>query len=162
MCQAPRLSSVRARCCSSIQNHQRHVRTYKPASRVRRHPMVQLTQAFDMEYLSGPDREELQKQVKLFSVWSHECLALPAEALHPRQMGRWLRPEWQRAEGPVTQNGSTPAPIYVLEESLPAARQTALGPLAWNFHIWNGGPQQTRSAHSCVRHKITREVDGLT
>lgn len=26
--------------------------------------MMELTQAFDMEYLSGPDREELPKQVK--------------------------------------------------------------------------------------------------
>lgn len=42
---------------------------------------MQLTQAFDMEYLGSPDREELQKQVKLCNVWSHECLALPAEAL---------------------------------------------------------------------------------
>lgn len=49
--------------------------------------MVQPTQAFDMEYLSGPDREELQKQVKPFSVWSHECLALPAEALRPAADG---------------------------------------------------------------------------
>lgn len=56
--------------------------------------MVQRAQAFDMEFLSGPDREELPKQAKLRNVWSHECLALPAEAL------------WPAADGPLADTGA--------------------------------------------------------